>query len=140
VTRPPANVGHFSIECDDVERAKAFYEAVFGWQIKPWGPPNYYHITTGTSENPGILGDLRERHHKLEGTREGISGYLCTVTVTALKEVLAAAEANGGAIHSPPYHIEGVGDVAYIEDSEKNRVGVIQHVAGLRMPEGVRGD
>ena len=52
------NVNHFAIECDDVERAKAFYERVFGWTIKPWGPPNYYHIATGTPERPGILGDL----------------------------------------------------------------------------------
>lgn len=140
MSKAPANVGHFSIECDDVERAKAFYEAAFGWTIKPWGPPNYYHIHTGTPERPGILGDLRERHHKLERRAEGISGYLCTITVGSLKDVLAAVDSAGGKIHSPPYHIEGVGEVAYIEDSEANRVGVIQQVAGLQMPEGVRGD
>ena len=132
------NVGHFAIECDDVERAKAFYEAVFGWRITPWGPPNYYHIATGTPDNPGILGDLRERQHKLEGAAAGTSGYVCTINVGSLKEVLAATEAHGGRIHSPPYHIEHVGTVAYIEDSEGNRVGVIQHVEGLQMPEGVK--
>lgn len=132
------NVGHFAIECDDVERAKAFYETVFGWTIKPWGPPNYYHITTGTSEQPGILGDLRERHHKLSGEAAGTNGYVCTINVGSMAEVLAAVEAGGGKVHSPPYHIQGVGDVAYIEDSEGNRVGVIQHVDGLKMPEGVR--
>ncbi len=132
------NVGHFAIECDDVERAKAFYEAVFGWTIKPWGPPNYYHITTGTPEHPGILGDLRERPHQPGGTGGGISGYICTINVGSVKDVLAAVEAHGGRIHSPPYLIEIVGTVAYIEDSEGNRVGVIQHIAGLRMPEGVK--
>lgn len=132
------NVGHFAIECDDVERAKAFYEAVFGWTIKPWGPPNYYHITTGTPQNPGILGDLRERQHKLAGDSAGTSGYICTINIGSMTEVLAASQANGGRIHSPPYRIEGVGDVAYIEDSEGNRVGVIQHVDNLQMPEGVK--
>lgn len=132
------NVGHFAIECDDVERAKAFYEAVFGWTIKPWGPPNYYHITTGTADRPGILGDLRERRHKLADGAPGSSGYICTINIGSMTDVLAAVEANGGRIHSPPYHIEGVGDVAYVEDSEKNRVGVIQHVGNLKMPEGVR--
>ena len=130
------NVGHFAIECDDVERAKAFYEAVFGWTIKPWGPPNYYHITTGTPERPGILGDLRQRHHKLADAAPGASGYICTINITSMAQILAAVEANGGCIHAPPYHIEGVGDVAYIEDSEKNRVGLIQHVDNLQMPEG----
>ena len=122
------NVGHFA----DL----AFYEAVFGWEINPWGPPNYYHITTGTTQRPGILGDLRERHHKLSGT--GTSGFICTVNVVSLKDVLAAVEANGGKIHSPPYLIENVGTVAYIEDSEGNRVGVIEHVENLAMPEGVK--
>jgi hypothetical protein len=133
------NVGHFAIECDDVERAKAFYEAVFGWRITPWGPPNYYHIATGTADNPGILGDLREREHPLAQGASGVSGYICTINVVALKDVLAAVEAHGGRIHSPPYHIEHVGTVAYVEDSEGNRVGVIQHVENLAMPEGIKG-
>jgi len=132
------NVGHFAIECDDVERAKRFYESVFGWQIRPWGPPNYYHITTGTPDHPGILGDLRERHHKLDGAGAGISGYICTINVTDLKAVLAAVETHGGHLHSPPYFIENVGTVAYVMDSEGNRVGLIQHVDNLVMPEGVK--
>lgn len=132
------NLSHFAIECDDVERARAFYEAVFGWTIRPWGPPNYYHITTGTPDRPGILGDLRERHHKLAGGAEGPSGYICTIDIASMAEVLAAVEANGGRIHAPPYHIEGVGDVAYIEDSERNRVGVMQAAAGRAMPDGVK--
>jgi predicted enzyme related to lactoylglutathione lyase len=132
------NVGHFAIECDDVERAKAFYEAVFGWVIKPWGPPNYYHITTGTPEQPGILGDLRERQHKLNGERAGVSGYICTINVGDVKAVIAAVEAHGGRTHSSPYLIEHVGIVAYVEDSEGNRVGVMQPVANLQMPDGVK--
>lgn len=138
MTGAAQNIGHFAIECDDVERARAFYEAVFGWTIRPWGPPNYYHITTGTPEHPGILGDLRERQHKLAGQGAGISGYICTINVGDVKAVLAAVEAHGGRIHSPPYLIEHVGTVAYIEDSEGNRVGVIQHVGDLQMPEGVK--
>lgn len=135
---PAQNVGHFAIECDDVERAKAFYEAVFGWRIKPWGPPNYYHITTGTPEHPGILGDLRARTHKLAEGAPGTSGYICTIDVASMKDVLASVEAHGGKIHSPPYRIEGVGIVAYIEDSEMNRVGLIEPAAERTMPEDVK--
>lgn len=135
---PAQNVGHFAIECDDVERAKAFYETVFGWTIKPWGPPNYYHITTGTPDHPGILGDLRERTHKLAGGAPGVGGYICTIDVVSIKDVLAAVEVNGGTLHSPPYLIEGVGTVAYIEDSEQNRVGLMEPAAGRTMPEGVK--
>ncbi len=27
-------IRHFDISCDDIERAKKFYEAVFGWRIE----------------------------------------------------------------------------------------------------------
>ena len=129
----PNNVGHFAIECEDVERAKAFYEAVFGWRIEPWGPPGYYHIYTGTPEAPGILGDLRSRREALSGT--GNRGYECTIYVDDLAAVTTAIEAHGGRIVSKPYRIEGVGDLAYFEDSEGNRAGMICYFGGVRAPE-----
>ena len=133
----PNNVGHFAIECDDVERAKAFYETAFGWNIVPWGPPGYYHIHTGTAEAPGILGDLRSRREPLSGT--GNRGYECTINVASLKAAMAAVEAGGGRIADPPYRIEGVGDLAYVEDTEGNRVGVMQYFGDLPWPTGASG-
>jgi len=130
------NVAHFAIACDDVERAKAFYEAVFGWRIVPWGPPDYYQIFTGTPERPGILGDLRVRREPLTGT--GIRGYECTIGVASLAETMAAIEAHGGRIADPPYRIEGVGDLAYFEDSEGNRAGIMQYDPGLTLPDDTR--
>ena len=127
------NVGHFAIECEDVERAKAFYEAVFGWRIEPWGPPGYYHIYTGTPEAPGILGDLRSRREPLAGT--GNRGYECTIYVDDLAAATTAIEAHGGRIVSKPYRIEGVGDLAYFEDTEGNRAGMIRYFGGVRGPE-----
>ena len=42
----PNAVVHFEIPADDVARAKAFYENVFGWKIKqfpmPAGGPEYW--------------------------------------------------------------------------------------------------
>jgi predicted enzyme related to lactoylglutathione lyase len=56
--RPPANVAHVAINADDVARARRFYERVFGWEFRPWGPPGFLQITTGTADHPGILGAL----------------------------------------------------------------------------------
>ena len=33
----PNNVAHFAITATDVDRARAFYEAVFGWRFEAWG-------------------------------------------------------------------------------------------------------
>jgi predicted enzyme related to lactoylglutathione lyase len=137
----PANVGHFAIACDDVERAKRFYEQVFGWRIDPWGPPDYHQVFTGTPERPGILGDLRPRHEPpppSKATPAGTGGFECTIIVQALDEVLAAIGAHGGrVIPGSRYRIEGVGDLAYFEDTEGNRAGVMQYAPGMRYPEGV---
>jgi predicted enzyme related to lactoylglutathione lyase len=130
------NVVHFSIECDDVERARRFYEAVFGWRIVPWGPPDYYQVITGTADEPGILGDLRVRREPLAGS--GNRGYECTIAVASLDESVASIEASGGRMATRRFRIEGVGDVAYFEDSEGNRAAVMQYAAGIRMPEGSR--
>ena len=123
-------IRHVSIECDDVERAKAFYEAVFGWRIEPWGPPGYYQ--TFISAGAGPFGDLRGRRQPLTGT--GCSGYECTIGVTALKPVLAAIEAHGGRIVMQPYRIDGVGDLAYFTDTEGNRAGVMQYHPDMAVP------
>ena len=73
------NVVHFAIHADDVERARRFYEAVFGWRFSAWGPPGFYDITTGDDEHPGIHGALHARDEALNGT--GTSGFTCTVAV-----------------------------------------------------------
>jgi predicted enzyme related to lactoylglutathione lyase len=118
-----AEIRHAAIHCDDVERAKAFYEAVFGWRIAPWGPPGYYQVFAGP-DDAEPMGDLRERREPLTGT--GCRGYECTITVEDLQRAMEAIGAHGGRIVSPPYRIEGVGDLAYFEDTEGNRAGVMQ--------------
>jgi predicted enzyme related to lactoylglutathione lyase len=132
----PSNVCHFAIECDDVERAKAFYEAVFGWRIEPWGPPDYYQVFSGAPERPGILGDLRSRREPLAGT--GNRGFECTIAVESLDATLAAIAAHGGRVDAGSrYRIEGVGELAYFQDTEGNRAGVMQHDPANRLPPGV---
>ena len=123
------SVCNFSVECDDVERAKAFYEAVFGWRVMPWGPPGYYRVATGDPGKPGMRGDLRERREPLTGT--GSMSYECTMAVESIGGAIAAIEANGGRLVTSRYRIEGVGELAYFEDTEGNRAAVIQLDPGV---------
>jgi predicted enzyme related to lactoylglutathione lyase len=37
----PQNVAHFAIHADDVDRARGFYEQVFGWCFEGWGPAGF---------------------------------------------------------------------------------------------------
>ena len=101
------NVAHFAIHADDVDRARRFYEAVFGWRFEAWGPPGFYNVHTGPPEDPGIQGALHERLEPLDG--KGMRGFECTVSVDDLAPVKAAVIANGGTITYDEVEIPTVG-------------------------------
>lgn len=112
------NVVHFAIHADDVERARRFYEAVFGWRFEAWGPPGFYNVDTGTDDHPGIHGALHERSEPLDGT--GMRGFSCTVAVDDLAAISARVMANGGSIRHPEMAIPTVGTHIGFLDTEGN--------------------
>lgn len=122
--RPPSNaVAHFAINADDVERARAFYEAAFGWRFAAWGPPNFYMIETG---GPPV-GSLQGRRELVPGART--VGFECTVAVDDLASALDTIRGAGGTVIMGPVTIPTVGDLAFVEDTEGNAVGVMQYLS-----------
>ena len=117
----PAVFRHFAINADDIERARTFYEEVFGWSFTPWGPPGFFQ--TGDA-GEGVQGALQER----QGASSG--AFVPTFAVEDIRATLATAEASGGRIAMPPYRIEGVGEIGYFVDPECNLCGVGQYVPG----------
>lgn len=83
-----ARVVHFEIQADDVERAKAFYAAVFGWSFEDYsqftGGQVYWGITTGPSEEPGIDGACcpGQRRHRVPGRGRTATSARCRWTAT----------------------------------------------------------
>jgi len=121
-----ATFRHFAINADDVQRAKRFYETLFGWKFTPYGPPNFYQIWNAGA---GFIGALHERRELAPG--KPMFGFEATFAVDDIRATLKAAEANGGRILMQPYLIEGVGEIAYFEDSEGNACGVGQYLPGV---------
>jgi predicted enzyme related to lactoylglutathione lyase len=121
----PNNLGHFAIDADDLPRARRFYEAVFGWQFKPWGPPDYLQIRTGDDRNPGVPGALQRRNVPLAGS--GNRTFTCTIGVDSIEEIMTRVRAQGGRITMEPFVIVGVGTLIYLEDTECNRVGAMHY-------------
>lgn len=114
-------VVHFELTADNPERASKFYGDVFGWQFTKWeGPEDYWLITTGTGEQPGIDGGL--------GRRQDPSGAVTTngIDVPSVDEYAAKIEESGGRIVVPKMHIPGVGYLAYCNDTEGNMFGIIE--------------
>lgn len=122
----PNHVVHFAIHADDCQRAKAFYEAVFGWTHEPWGPPDFWRIHTGEG---GIMGALQKRRQPLSG--EGVRAFECTIGVDDVAAITTAVEKHGGTITMKPFLLEGVGTLVHFEDPEGNAVGAMQYLPGV---------
>ena len=118
-----ANLASFAIHVDDLDRARAFYEAVFGWSFEPWGPPGFYLIHTGDDQDPGIQGLMLKRRRPRTG--EGLNGLEPTFAVHDLDAVLAAVEANGGRVTMPKSPIPTVGVLVRFDDPEGNDIGAM---------------
>jgi predicted enzyme related to lactoylglutathione lyase len=112
------NIVHFAIHADDVERARHFYEAVFGWRFEAWGPPGFYNVDTGDTDRPGIHGALHIRAEPLTGA--GVRGFTCTVAVDDLTVVRDRVVASGGSVLHEEMAIPTVGKHIGFLDTEGN--------------------
>lgn len=122
----PATFRHFAINADDVQRAKAFYEAAFGWRFDPWGPPDFYQVKNA---GRGLLGALQARRDIVAG--KPMFGFEASFGVDDLQATMAAIVAGGGKIVMQPYRIEGVGELIFFEDTEGNLAGAMQYDPGF---------
>ena len=119
-------VVHFEIHADDPRRAVNFYQDIFGWQINNWGgPEDYWLVTTGPDNEPGINGAILRRRGPVNG--DAVIAYVCTIAVPSVDDVTAKITAQGGTIALPKMAVPHVGWVAYCKDAEGNIFGVLQN-------------
>lgn len=121
----PNNVAHFSINADDVERARAFYEGVFGWRFTPYGPPGFYRIQTGDDDDPGLRGALQQRRELVSGLPT--IGFECTVAVDDVDATAAAVVARGGRVIMAKRVLPGVGELIFVRDPAGNVLGAMRY-------------
>lgn len=115
-----ARVVHFEIAADNPERAVDFYSKVFGWKIEKWaGPQEYWLITTGPDNEPGINGAIMKRPDPKAST-------INTIDVPSLDDFSEKVTRNGGKVLMPKTQIPGVGWFTYCQDTEGNTFGILQ--------------
>ena len=107
-------VNHFELPADDPEKLVEFYQDVFGWTIQKWdGPMDYWLITTGPADQPGINGGIARRS-------EGDFGAINSVDVPSVDDYVAKIEGVGGSVVAPKMPVPGVGYLAYCKDPDGN--------------------
>lgn len=119
-------VVHFEIHAADPERAVAFYTTVFGWSVTQMGGQDYWLLTTGGDDEPGINGAILRRMQDTPPVGSAIVGAVNTVQVADLDATLAKAFELGAVLALDKMVIPGVGTVAYVLDPDHNVVGMLQ--------------
>lgn len=120
-------VVHFEIHAEDPERAIKFYETVFGWQIARWeGPVDYWLITSGPDQEPGIDGAIIRRMGAAPVEGQSVNGFVNTITVASIDAAEKAIPAAGGEQVVPRQEFPGVGKVSYFRDTEGNVFGAME--------------
>jgi uncharacterized protein len=119
---------HFEIPANDIERAKKFYNDLFGWKIEKWpgtddsqltsaatGQPMEYWLITTTDDkgNKALGGGMMKRqmpeHH--------VTNY---IGVKSIDEYKSKVEKLGGKVLAPKHTVPGMGYFALCLDTENN--------------------
>jgi predicted enzyme related to lactoylglutathione lyase len=124
-----SRVVHFEIQADDVERAKAFYAAVFDWTFQDYGTfvgATYWGIVTGPDDQPGINGGLVPRPAPAPDAGHGTNAFVCTMGVEDYDGTERKILAAGGKVALPKTALTGMAWQGYYLDTEGNTFGVHQ--------------
>lgn len=122
-----AKVVHFEIPVDDLDRAKGFYGAVFGWRLDTMEMPGGQYTSVLTTDvDPETMAPVEPG--AINGgmmVRTAITpAPVITVDVDDIDAALAQVAAAGGATVLPRTPIPGMGEFAYFTDSEGNVMGL----------------
>ncbi len=115
-----SKVVHFDIQADDPARAIAFYQKVFGWTVSKWeGPRDYWLVTAGPEDEPGINGGIAPRTTAGQPT-------ICSISSPSVDESAKKVVDAGGSIILPKGPIPGVGYLIMCKDTEGNIFGIVE--------------
>lgn len=131
---------HFEMGYFDPERMKKFYETAFDWKLQQMGADMGNYILAGTTETdengmvktPGTIngGFYQKNENPLSHAPSVV------ISVPDIRSAMKAVEAGGGKIlgamdesgnpSMEPMMIPGVGQWISFEDTENNRVSLMQ--------------
>ena len=120
-------VSTFDLPVDDMERAKTFYEEVFGWKISsvPGSGGNFHSAITVPSDEKGepkVPGGINGGFYQ-RGTH-GLTRPFIEINVASIEDHLKKVEKVGGVTILPKGPVSNLGFFAVIKDTEGNIVGL----------------
>ncbi len=122
-------VVHFEMPANDRKRMADFYSSVFGWQTQMMGEDmgNYVVVTTSELDEhnrPKMPGTINGGfYQKNESSAQHSSVVIAVDNINESMKQIAAA---GGKVLGEPHEIPGVGKYVSFDDTEGNRVSILQ--------------
>lgn len=123
-------VVHFEMAAGDTKRMSKFYNQVFGWETEELGPEmgNYILVTTsevGEDKFPKQKGTINGGFYKK--VEDPNSNYpSLVISVSDINESMKKVKDSGGMILGEPMEIPNVGMFVSINDTEGNRISMLQ--------------
>jgi uncharacterized protein len=123
-------VVHFEIPFDDKEKAKEFYEKVFGWKLQDIPEMHYIMAHTGETDEqthmlkePGrINGGMYKRDDK------SAHSPVLVIDVPSVDEHLEKIKAAGGSVFREKVQVGDMGFYAQVKDTEGNIIGIWENI------------
>jgi hypothetical protein len=114
-------VGWFEIHVQDMQRAQAFYEGVFGVKLEKLGGPDVEMLAfPGQMERYGAPGALV----RMPGMASGGNSVLVYFSCADCAVEAQRAATCGGRVHRPKFSIGEYGHIALVADTEGNTIGL----------------
>jgi predicted enzyme related to lactoylglutathione lyase len=129
------SVVHFELPAENRDRMADFYTNVFGWQAHKLGPEMGYYVTVSTTETdetgmiktPGVInGGLYQKNDEMGAVYPSLVIAVDDINDSARQIVEA-----GGKLLGEPSDIPGVGKFLSFEDTEGNRLSILQPLMKL---------
>jgi predicted enzyme related to lactoylglutathione lyase len=120
-------VVHFEVPFDDGDRARAFYQNVFGWNVVPMPEMDYTIVTTGPTSEQGSPSEPGFVNGGLMARSSDFQGPVLTVEVDDIDATLAKIEELGGKTVRPRQKVGEMGFTGYFADPEGNLTGLWQN-------------
>lgn len=129
-------VVHFEIPADDEDRARKFYESVFGWTFHALPEMEYSLAMTTPLNDQGIPAEPGAINGGIFRRGDMLKAPVVTIDVEDIDAALEQIGRTGGATVRGRMEVPGSGWNAYFRDSEGNVIGLWQNADPAARLEG----
>jgi uncharacterized protein len=123
-----AEVVHFEIPLDNVERGHKFYQSVFGWRVNGVPGMDYAMVQTAESNEMGVPKAPGAINGGMVKRGDPLRSPTITIMVDDIAATGATIEKHGGQLvqRRTPIGDGSMGFVGYFRDTEGNLLGLFE--------------